>query len=200
VGTVVLALLLGAPAAYAMAHLRLRVATVLMVLLLLMTQMFPEIMLATPLFVLFNRLGLVNTYPGLILADATGAVPFVTLVLRAYLIGVPHELTEAALVDGAGLFGAFWRVILPVAVPGIITAALFVFMGAWGDFTFGLTLTTNTSVQPVALGLYNFIGLHTTAWNDLMAGAVLTALPTTALLIVAQRYISGGLTLGALKG
>lgn len=199
VGTVTLSLLLGAPAAYAMAHLRLRV-TLALVLALLITQMFPTIMLATPLFLIFNRLHLVNSYLDLILADTTAALPFVILVLRAFLLTVPYDLTEAALVDGTGFFGAFWRVVLPVAAPGLTTAALFAFLFTWGDFTYGLTLTTGTDIQPVSLGLYNFVTQFSTDWNDLMAGAVLTALPAAFLLVAAQRFVTAGLTAGAVKG
>jgi multiple sugar transport system permease protein len=198
-GTVLLSLALGAPAAYGMAHLRLRV-TVILVLCMLVAQMFPTVMLATPLFLIFNRIGLVNSYLGLILANTTVALPFVILVLRAFLLTVPYELTEAALVDGTGFFGAFWRVILPVAASGLATAALFAFLFAWGDFTYGLTLTTSTDVQPVTLGLYAFVTLYTTYWNDLMAGAVLTSVPAVIILIAAQRFITAGLTAGAVKG
>lgn len=199
VGTLLLSLLLAAPAAYALAHLRLRV-TVLVVLLLLITQMFPAVMLATPLFLIYNHFGLVNSYLGLILADTMGAMPFVILVLRAYLLGVPFELTEAALVDGTGYLGAFRRVILPVATPGLVTAGLFAFLGAWNEFTFGLTLTTNSNIQPLTLGLYTFVTQHTTDWTGLMAGAVLTSLPAAIILVAAQRFITAGLTSGALKG
>jgi multiple sugar transport system permease protein len=199
VGTVIIALALGAPAAYAIAHLHLRL-TIPLISLLLITQMFPSIMLATPLFLIFNRLGLVNSYVGLILANTVNALPFVILTLRAFLLTVPFELTEAAMVDGTGIFGAFWRVIIPVAAPGLATAALFSFLFAWGDFTFGLTLTTGTDLQPVSLGLYNFIGQYSTNWNGLMAAAVLTALPAVILVLAAQRFVSAGLTSGAVKG
>ena len=210
-GTVAVGLLLGAPAAYAMAHLRLR-WTLPIVLLLLLTQMFPTVMLAMPLFLIYNKVQftvpligtgftLLNSYPGLILADSTYALPFVILVLRAYLLTVPYELTEAAQVDGTGLLGAFTRVILPVALPGIATASLFSFLFGWGDFTFALTLTTpGTDITPVTLGLQQFIGQHGTDWQDLMATAVLAALPAAAILVAAQRFISAGLTAGAVKG
>jgi len=198
-GTVLLTLVLGAPAAYGLAHLRLRL-TLPLVLLLLLTQMFPSVMLATPLFLIFNSLNLVNSYLGLILADATISVPFVILLLRAYLLTVPFELTEAALVDGTTLLGAFMRVVLPVSRGGLVTAALFTFLFAWGDFLFALTLTTRSDIQPVTLGLYTFIGQFSTAWNDLMAGAVFAALPAVILLVVAQRFVSAGLTAGAIKG
>ncbi len=200
VGTMLLSLVLGAPAAYAMAHLRLRL-TLALLLVMLITQMFPSVMMATPLFIIYNHIHLVNTYPGLILADSITAVPFVVLVLRAYMLTIPFELTEAAMVDGTGYWGAFLRVILPVATPGLATAALFTFLNAWRDFTYGLTLTTpGSDIQPVTLGLYNFVQQHNTEWNNLMAGGVLTSLPAIVLLLGAQRYISAGLTAGAVKG
>ncbi len=198
-GSVLLSLVLGAPAAFGMAHLRLRV-TATLALAMLVAQMFPTVMLATPLFLIFNRFGLVNNYAGLIIADTTVALPFVLLLLRAFLLTVPYELTEAALVDGTTYWGAFYRVVLPVAVPGLATAALFAFLFSWGDFTYGLTLTTDASIQPISLGLYNFVSQYATDWNDLMAGAILTSLPAAVLLVGAQRFITAGITAGAVKG
>jgi multiple sugar transport system permease protein len=174
--------------------------TLVFVLALLVIQMFPDVMLATPLFLIFNHVNLIDSYAGLILADCTYAVPFVVLILRAYFLTVPFDLVEAGLVDGTGLVGAFWRIVLPVALPGLATAALFSFLFAWGDFTFGLTLTTSTAVQPVTVGLYTFVGQYSTAWNNLMAGSILAALPTIVLLVLAQRYIRAGLTSGAVRG
>lgn len=92
------------------------------------------------------------------------------------------------------------RVILPVATPGLVTAAIFAFLGAWNEFTYGLTLTTSSNIQPLTLGLYTFVTQHTTDWTGLMAGSVLTSLPPTIILVVAQRFITAGLTSGALKG
>jgi multiple sugar transport system permease protein len=198
-GTVAVSLLIGAPAAFALAHLRVRF-TLVFVLALLITQMVPDVTLATPLFLLFNRANLIDTYPGLILADSTYAVPFVILTLRAFMLSVPFDLVEAGFVDGSGLLGTFWRIIIPVALPGLATSALFAFLFAWGDFTFGLTLTTATTVQPVTVGLYTFVGQYSTAWNNLMAGSILAALPTVLLLVLAQRYIRAGLTTGAVRG
>jgi multiple sugar transport system permease protein len=196
---VAVSLLLGAPAAFALAHLRVRF-TLLFILALLITQMFPDVMLATPLFLIFNHANLIDTYPGLILADCTYAVPFVILTLRAFLLTVPFDLVEAGMVDGTSVLGAFWRIVIPVALPGLATSALFAFLFAWGDFTFGLTLTTGTTVQPVTVGLYTFVGQFSTDWNNLMAGSIFAALPTVVLLVVAQRYVRAGLTSGAVRG
>ena len=130
------------------------------VFLLLLAQMIPTVTLTTPMFLIFNQFGLINTYPGLILADSTYAVPFAVLILRAFMLSLPFELTEAAFVDGAGEWGAFLRVMLPLAVPGVVTAGLFAFLFAWGDFIYALTLTTSNTIEPVSLSIFNYLGQY----------------------------------------
>jgi multiple sugar transport system permease protein len=199
VGTVILSLVIATPSAYALAHFRFRI-TLVVVFCLLLTQMIPTVTLATPMFLIFNKLGLLNSYLGLILADTTYAVPFNILILRAFLQSVPYELAEAAFVDGTGEWGAFIRVMLPVVTPGLITAGLFSFLFGWGDFLYALTIMTNSSIQPVSVSIYNFLGQFGAQWNVLMAVAVLASIPAAILLIAFQRYITAGLTSGAVKG
>lgn len=199
IGSTILSLLIALPAAYALAHFKMK-ATVWLVLALLFTQMIPSVTMITPLFLIFYHLHLINTIPGLILADSIAAVPFDILILRAFLESVPFELSEAAFVDGAGEWGAFLRVVIPVSFSGVITAALFSFLFAWGDFLNALTLMNNSSGQPVMLSLYTFIGQYQTSWNAVMATAVLASIPAVVLLLIFQRYITAGLTGGALKG
>jgi multiple sugar transport system permease protein len=199
IGTVILSLIIATPSAYALAHFRFRI-TLVVVFCLLLTQMIPTVTLATPMFLIFNRLGLLNSYFGLILADTTYAVPFDILILRAFLQSVPYELAEAAFVDGTGEWGAFLRVILPVVTPGLITAGLFSFLFGWGDFLYALTIMTSSSIQPVSVSIYNFIGQFGAQWNNLMAVAVLASIPAAVLLVAFQRYITAGLTSGAVKG
>lgn len=171
-GTALLSIAIATPAAYALAHFRLRI-TVLLVLVLLITQMIPTVSLTTPMFLIFNQFGLINSYPGLILADSTYAVPFAVLILRAFMLSLPYELTEAAFVDGAGEWGAFVRVMLPLAVPGVVTAGLFAFLFAWGDFIYALTLTTNDTIEPVSLSIYTYLGQFNNEWGGAMAVAAL---------------------------
>lgn len=197
-GTIAISLALATPAAFAMAHLRLRISLPF-VFLLLVTQMFPTVMLGTPLYILYFHLKLLDTYQGLILANALNAVPFTILVLRAYIGTIPYEILEAAKVDGLGDWDAFLRVIVPLAVPGLITAAVFNFLFAWGDFAFARTLTLKETIQPATLALYTFISANSTDWSGLLAASVLTAIPAALVLLVAQRYISAGLTSGAVK-
>jgi multiple sugar transport system permease protein len=198
-GTALLSITIATPAAYALAHFRLRV-TMLIVFLLLITQMIPTVSLTTPMFLIFNQFGLINSYPGLILADSTYAVPFAVLILRAFMLSLPYELTEAAFVDGAGEWVAFVRVILPLSVPGVVTAGLFAFLFAWGDFIYALTLTTNNTIEPVSLSIFTYLGQYNNEWGSAMAVAALASIPAAILLVLFQRYITTGLTAGAVKG
>lgn len=198
-GTALISVIIATPAAYALAHFRMRV-TVFLVFILLLTQMIPTVSLSTPMFLIFNQFGLLNSYPGLILADSTYAVPFAVLILRSFFLSVPYELAQAAFVDGTGEWGAFVRVILPLVVPGVVTAGLFAFLFAWGDFIYALTLTTTNAIEPVSVSIYNYLGQYNDAWNSAMAVATLASIPAAVLLVLFQRYITAGLTAGAVKG
>lgn len=198
VGTMALTLLLATPASYALARLRLR-GGALVILLLLTSQLLPAIVIAGPLFVLFRRIHLVNSYPGLILADASITLPFAVIVLRPFFLTIPMELESAALVDGSTRFGAFWRIVLPLVRPGLITVGVFAFLFTWGEFVFGLSLTTREEIQPVTVALNSFIGQYGTKWNLLMSVATTVAIPIIAVFASLQRFIVGGLTAGATK-
>ena len=198
VGTMLLTLALAAPAAYALARLHLR-GGALMTLLLLITQLLPAIVIATPLFVLFSRIGLLNSYPALILADTTFTLPFAVIILRPFFLTVPAELEAAAKIDGCSQIGAFWRVVLPLVQPGLITVGAFAFLMGWGEFLFALALNTNENVQPVTVALNKFIGQYGTQWDKLMAVATTIALPIIVIFASLQRYIVGGLVAGSVK-
>jgi multiple sugar transport system permease protein len=198
-GTALLTVMIATPAAHALVHFRFRV-TIGIVFVLLLTQMIPTVSLTTPMFLIFNQLGLINNYLGLILADSTYAVPFAVLILRAYMSSLPYELAEAAYVDGAGEWGAFVRIILPLAIPGVVTAGLFAFLFAWGDFIYALTLTTSDAIEPISLSIYRYLGEYNNEWGSAMAVATLASIPAAILLTLFQRYITAGLTAGAVKG
>jgi multiple sugar transport system permease protein len=171
----------------------------LMTLLLLITQLLPAIVIATPLFVLFSRIGLLNSYPALILADTTITLPFAVIILRPFFLTVPSELEAAAKIDGCNQFSAFWRVVLPLVRPGLITVAVFAFLFSWGEFLFALSLNTSENVQPVTVALNKFIGQYGVQWNKLMAVATTIALPIILIFASLQRYIVGGLVAGSVK-
>jgi len=198
IGTMLLTLLLATPAAYALARLKLR-GGALMTLLLLITQLLPAIVIATPLFVLFSRIGLLNSYPALILADTTITLPFAVIIMRPFFLTVPSELEAAAKIDGCNQFSAFWRVVLPLVRPGLITVAVFAFLFSWGEFLFALSLNTSENVQPVTVALNKFIGQYGVQWNKLMAVATTIALPIILIFASLQRYIVGGLVAGSVK-
>jgi multiple sugar transport system permease protein len=197
-GTVVVTLLFATPAAYGLARFRMR-GTRAFLLVLLVTQMIPTIVIANALYTLFNDVNLLNTYWGLILADSAAQIPFSILLMRAFMESIPPSLVEAALVDGANNLRAFISIVVPISRNAIVTAALFTFLGAWGDFLIALTLTSTTAVRPITLGIYNYIGSNVTAWGPVMATAVLASLPAAVLLVLAQRYIAAGALGGAVK-
>jgi multiple sugar transport system permease protein len=197
-GTVVVSLAIATPAAYALSRFRLRGMGVFLFALLI-AQMIPGIVIANSLYTLFNDLGLLNTYPGLVLADATHAIPFAILIMAAFMRSIPPSLAEAARVDGAGHFRAFWSIIVPVSRNSIITAGLFSFLFAWSDFIFALTLTTDERVKPITLGIYDYLEGNVQSWGPVMATAVMSSIPAIVLLIVAQRFIAAGALGGAVK-
>lgn len=196
--TVVLTIVIATPAAYGLARFRMRGMTVF-VFALLITQMIPVIVIANALYALFNDLGLLNSYAGLILADTAAQIPFAILLIRAFMGSLPPSLVEAALVDGANNFRAFISIVVPISKNAIVTAALFTFLGAWGDFLFALTLTSTPQVKPITLGIYDYISSNVQQWGPVMATAVLASIPAGVLLILAQRYIAAGALGGAIK-
>lgn len=198
-GTALLALVVAVPAAYALSKYRLRV-TVILVSSLLIAQIVPSIVLATSLFIVFHRINLVNSYPGLIIADGTYAVPFAILVLRAFLFSLPNELLYAARVDGATEWQTFRMIVIPLARPAVITVAVFAFLAGWGDFIFALTILNGSGIEPITLGIYTYLGNYSTDWGAVMAAGVFAMVPAAILLVVAQRYIASGLTAGSVKG
>jgi multiple sugar transport system permease protein len=198
IGCVILTLAISLPAAYAMAKFKVR-GTGAVMFVFLLAQMIPGIVLVTALFAIYDALGLLNTYPGLILADATASVPFAVIVLRAFMLGIPDELLEAARIDGATSWRAFVSIVVPLSRNAIVTAALFSFLFAWADFLNANSLTSGNSIVPFTLGLYRYIGSTTTNWNGIMATAVIASLPAAVLLIVAQRFVAAGVTAGAVK-
>ena len=197
-GSVVFSLIIATPAAYALAQFKIRGAS-LVLFGILISQMIPGIVVANALYSAYNDLGILNTYGGLILADSSAGIPFAILIMRAYMTTIPKPIIEAARVDGAGHFRAFVSVVIPVSRNALITGALFTFLFTWSDFLFALTLTTGDSVQPVTLGIFQYIGAHVQDWSSVMATAVLASLPAVILLVLAQKFIAAGATGGAVK-
>ncbi|WP_265522992.1 carbohydrate ABC transporter permease [Oerskovia flava] len=197
-GCVLLTVVIAAPAGYALALLNLRGGRTLN-FLLLVAQMIPAVVMAMGFYAIYVRLGLLNTIPGLIVANSTIAVPFGVLLFTAFMSGIPRELLQAARIDGAGAWRTFRSVVLPVSRNSTLTVSLFAFLWAWSDFIFASTLNRNGDLIPITLGIYKYIGNNTTQWNAIMATAVVASVPAAILLVVAQRYVAAGVTAGAVK-
>ena len=197
-GTVLLTLVLSAPAAFALAKLRPRGGTALNFIFLI-AQMIPAIIMAMGFYLIFNSWGLLDSIPGLILADSTIAVPFGVLIFTAFMTGIPDELIQAAKIDGASAWRTFRSIVMPVSRNSIVTVSLFTFLWAWSDFIFASTLNRGDDLQPITIGIYRYIGNNTQDWNAIMATAVVASIPAAVLLVVAQRYVAAGVTAGAVK-
>jgi multiple sugar transport system permease protein len=191
--------LVGVPAAHALARLGGRISSVV-VMVMLVTQMIPGISISIALYTIFHQWGLLGSYVGLILADASAQIPFVIIVVRAFMVSLPGELFDAAAVDGAGEVRSFASVSVPLSIPAVMTVGVFAFLGAWTDFVNALTLNNGSGPQPLTLGLYKFVTQYTSNDGAIFAATTLAAIPTTILLFVAQRWIRGGIRAGALKG
>ncbi|NNN30622.1 carbohydrate ABC transporter permease [Streptomyces sp. S3(2020)] len=197
-GTVVLTVALAAPAGYALAKLRPRGGGVLG-FLLLVAQMVPGIIMAMGFYAIYLNLGLLQSVPGLIVADSTLAVPFAVLIFTAFMSGIPGELIQAAQMDGARALRTFWSIVLPMSRNSIVTVSLFAFLWSWSDFVFASTLAGGGAHEPITLGIYHYIGNNNQQWNAIMATAVVASLPATVILVLAQRYVAAGVTAGAVK-
>jgi multiple sugar transport system permease protein len=143
--------------------------------------------------------GWINTIPGLVVADSTIAVPFAVLIFTAFMSGIPEEMLQAALTDGAGRLRTFWSIVLPVSRNAVVTVSLFTFLWSWSDFVFASTLDSGGGRQPITLGIYHYIGNNDQQWNAIMATAVVASIPATILLVIAQKYVAAGVTAGAVK-
>jgi N,N'-diacetylchitobiose transport system permease protein len=173
----------------------------LFIVLVIGIQMLPPIGLVIPLYVLLGRYGEVNTLTGVILVYLTFALPFSVWTLRGFLIGIPKELEEAAMVDGSTRLGAFLRILLPLVAPGLVATSVFAFITAWNEYIFASILLHSNSKQTITLWLTNFLGgsIGGVDWGAVMAGSTLIAIPVVVFFLLVQRRIAFGLTAGAVK-
>lgn len=167
---------------------------------ILTTQMVPATLLVVPMYMIFARTGLLDQLAGLVLADTAFAVPLATWMLKGFFDNIPEELEQAAQVDGCSRWGAFVRVTIPLAAPGIAAVATFCFLLAWGEFFFAKTLILSDTNWVLSIGLTAFQGQYTTEWSLMLAAAVLFALPPLVFFLLVQRNLAAGLTAGAVKG
>ena len=197
--TTALCVPLGSLCAYALARLRFRGKTAILAFILAVS-MFPQIAIVSPLYLLLRELGLIDTTPGLVLPYLTFALPLTIWLLNGFFRQLPAELEEAALVDGATRLQAFFTVVLPLALPGIVTTAILTFVYCWNEFLFALSFTVSPEQQTVPVAIALMRGRYQISWGQMLAATVLATGPVAALVLVFQRRIVRGLTAGALKG
>jgi multiple sugar transport system permease protein len=199
ISSTLIATAVGTIGAYALARLRF-LGRGFMASATLITYLVPPSILFIPLYAQMRNLGLANSLAGLIAAYPSFTVPFVTWLLMGYFESIPEELEEAAMIDGATRFGAFYRVVLPLSAPGVLAAGLYAFTQAWNEFLYALVFITDGRLRTLPVGLASFITGDVYGWGYLMAGAVLTTLPVIAAYIYLQKYMVEGLTAGSVKG
>lgn len=197
--TSLFAVFLSATAAYALSRYKF-IGHKFTMYLFLVTQMFPGALLLIPLYNLMNSFGLLNTHLGLILAYSTVAIPFSTWMLKGFFDTIPYELEEAARVDGLSQFGTFYKIVLPLSLPGISVTIFFAFITAWNEFMIALTFMSTESKYTIPIGLQQFVNQYNTDWHYMAAGAVIVTIPVLILFLYAQKYLVSGLTAGGTKG
>jgi multiple sugar transport system permease protein len=190
---------IGTIGAYALARLRF-FGRGFMASATLITYLVPPSILFIPLYAQIKTLGLSNSLYGLMATYPSFTVPFVTWLLMGYFESIPEELEESAMIDGATRFGAFYRIVLPLAAPGVLAAALYAFTQAWNEFLYSLVFITDGRLRTLPVGLASFITGDVYGWGALMSGAVLTTLPVIVAYIYLQKYMVEGLTAGSVKG
>ncbi len=168
-------------------------------MIIVTVQAVPPITLLIPFFGLMVTLKLYNTYQGLILTYMVFTLPYAIIMLTGYFNTLPKELDEAVKVDGAGALTALWRILVPIAIPGIVSVGIYTFMIAWNEYLFALTLTRTDDMRTVPIGIQLLMGQHSYEWNEMMAMSILGCIPVLILFLFFQRYFIGGLTAGSVK-
>lgn len=195
----IIVVLLASMASYAIARLPIRGKAPLMVMLLAIST-FPQVAVISPLFILMERLGWLNSYQALIIPYTAFNLPFAIWVMRTYFVGIPKELDEAARVDGAGILTTIFRVILPLATPGLFTGAIFTFVACWTEFFFALVFNNDTAFRTIPIGIALFSGQYTVPYGTIFAGSTVAVAPIVILVLLFQKWVVAGLTAGAVKG
>lgn len=198
-GTTVMCLALSLLAAYTLTRTGARGRKPVLVVVLV-SQLLPQAVLLVPLYRAADKLGLLNSLFGLMVAYLTFTLPVAMWLLRSFFMSIPIELEEAARIDGLSEFAAFWRINVPLAKPGIAAVGIYVFFMAWQDFMYSLVFLTDESKRTLPLGVLSLIGSHTIEWGQLMAVSAVLLIPILLVFSFAQRYFIAGITAGAVKG
>ena len=199
VGTTLLNIVLSIPAAYAVARLRFPGRSFSLYLVLAI-QMFSPVIIVISLFRMFARTGLIDSYLSLILSNTVFTISFTIWMMTGYFRSIPIQIEEAARIDGCSRVQTIWRVMLPVAAPGLVTAMIYTFIWAWNEFLFALSFIKAVEKMPLTLGIYRFVGRWSTQWELLTAAAFLALIPVVLLFYLIERRLVQGLAGGAVKG
>jgi len=194
-----LSVTLGAACAYALARMPFRGRTVVLALVLAVS-MFPQISIVSPLYLALRGVGLLDTYPGLVLPYMTFAMPLTIWLLVGFFRQLPAEIEEAAFMDGAGRLRTIREIVMPLAAPGLATTAILTFLYSWNEFLFALSFAMGPERYTVPVAIALFRGQYLVPWGQILAAAVVASLPVALIVLVAQRRIVSGLTAGAVKG
>ncbi len=193
-----LSTLFGLSAAYGLARFNLPFKRTVM-LLFLVTQMMPNSLLLTPLYLTFTKMGLLNSYPAPVMAIATGSIPFIVVTLRPFFLSLPKSLDEAARIDGCNALTSFLRIMVPIARVGIVTCLVFCFLHGWNDLVYSMTFNVKANMRPLTANIYKYMDKYGTKWNQIMAYGMILVIPVVLIFVGLQKYIVGGLTAGAIK-
>ncbi|NLJ80449.1 MAG: carbohydrate ABC transporter permease [Firmicutes bacterium] len=196
---VVISVVSGTIAAYSFARLRFRLKNKI-IMLFLFTYMIPPVAIIIALFTIFNELNLLDTLGGLAVLYSSFATPFVVWIMRGYMQSIPKDLEDAARVDGCSRLQALTKVILPLAVPGLIATSILVFLFSWEEFFYSLIFTSTVNSKTIPVAIAEFSGRHKVDFGLIATGGVLAALPPVILTLIFQKYIISGLTAGGIKG
>ena len=197
--TTIITIILSAMAGHSLARLKFR-GKALISRGVLITYIFPQILLVVPLFVAMVNFGLVDTYTGLILTYMTFSFPFGMWMLTAYFQTIPVDLEEAALMDGASRLTIFWRIVLPLSKPGLAAVGIFTFIHAWNEFLYALVLLNSDNKLTLSIGLYRMLSSETVDWGEVLAATSMMVAPVLLVFMFYERHLVGGLTAGATKG
>jgi multiple sugar transport system permease protein len=198
-GSLIISVCLSIPAGYGLARYHMK-GSRFFILTFLITQMLPASLVLTPLFLIFSKLNMINTYFAPMLSTATLSIPFNVLLLRPNFLSMPGELEDAAKMDGCNAFSVFLHVAVPVSKPAIVTSACFSFVMAWNDLAYSMTFCSKDGMRPMTAAIYDFMNQYGTKWNSIMAYGVLLILPTCIIFVTMQKYIVSGLVSGSVKG
>lgn len=188
----------GVPTAYGMGRYKVPGSKGFL-LTFLVTQMLPASLMLTPMYLIFNKVGLLGTYLGPALAISSGSIPFIVVTLRPYFKGIPVSLDDAARIDGCGVLRSFISIMIPAIKTGIITVIVISFLNGWNDLAYSMTFNVKPEMRPLTANIFKFQSKYGTKWNCIMAYGAILVIPVVLLFVFLQKYIVGGLTAGAVK-